>query len=112
MLAGPVGQAGLFYGVGDTRKRSPVGNQDLIGAELEPDVDRVPRLQGDPAGALIEMSFVQAQGLGPGGMQIDMPIPAGTVVTPAWHEDQGPEARSEEHTSELQSLMRISYAVF
>src|SRR3546814_3916663 len=24
----------------------------------------------------------------------------------------GPEARSEEHTSELQSLMRISYAVF
>src|SRR3546814_7046932 len=106
------------------------------------------------------MSFVQAQGLGPGGMQIDMPIPAGTVLTPAWHEDQGPEAdrdhgsqnmlaamamampgaigiavsrlpasrrrirqtagmanasrrqrkRSEEHTSELQSLMRISYA--
>src|SRR3546814_10898948 len=28
------------------------------------------------------------------------------VATPA------PEARSEEHTSELQSLMRISYAVF
>src|SRR3546814_7964570 len=26
--------------------------------------------------------------------------------------DQGKEARSEEHTSELQSLMRISYAVF
>src|SRR3546814_5196481 len=25
---------------------------------------------------------------------------------------QGPSARSEEHTSELQSLMRISYAVF
>src|SRR3546814_1999041 len=25
---------------------------------------------------------------------------------------KGPEARSEEHTSELQSLMRISYAVF
>src|SRR3546814_9414320 len=24
----------------------------------------------------------------------------------------GPDARSEEHTSELQSLMRISYAVF
>src|SRR3546814_9417949 len=27
-------------------------------------------------------------------------------------EDQAPVARSEEHTSELQSLMRISYAVF
>src|SRR3546814_4465284 len=26
--------------------------------------------------------------------------------------DQGPEHRSEEHTSELQSLMRISYTVF
>src|SRR3546814_4721613 len=25
---------------------------------------------------------------------------------------EGPERRSEEHTSELQSLMRISYAVF
>src|SRR3546814_5458906 len=27
-----------------------------------------------------------------------------------WHDSRGP--RSEEHTSELQSLMRISYAVF
>src|SRR3546814_2635811 len=27
-------------------------------------------------------------------------------------EDNFPEVRSEEHTSELQSLMRISYAVF
>src|SRR3546814_2784934 len=26
--------------------------------------------------------------------------------------DEAPSARSEEHTSELQSLMRISYAVF
>src|SRR3546814_5900705 len=30
-------------------------------------------------------------------------------ITPAW---QAPANRSEEHTSELQSLMRISYAVF
>src|SRR3546814_9282650 len=28
------------------------------------------------------------------------------------HERQLPEVRSEEHTSDLQSLMRISYAVF
>src|SRR3546814_2875547 len=27
-------------------------------------------------------------------------------------EDRSPDARSEEHTSELQSLMRLSYAVF
>src|SRR3546814_1802680 len=29
-----------------------------------------------------------------------------------WSKDRGRSARSEEHTSELQSLMRISYAVF
>src|SRR3546814_1006579 len=30
----------------------------------------------------------------------------------ACNDKRGPPARSEEHTSELQSLMRISYAVF
>src|SRR3546814_6767285 len=30
----------------------------------------------------------------------------------AWRVEEGDDARSEEHTSELQSLMRISYAVF
>src|SRR3546814_6631212 len=47
-------------------------------------------------------------------------IPAGTVhrtravgrTVNATFERQGARARSEEHTSELQSLMRISYAVF
>src|SRR3546814_2489335 len=29
-----------------------------------------------------------------------------------WDQAQGQQTRSEEHTSELQSLMRISYAVF
>src|SRR3546814_9203576 len=38
-------------------------------------------------------------------------MPAGTVIgDPKWLADR--IARSEEHTSELQSLMRISYAVF
>src|SRR3546814_5468614 len=32
-------------------------------------------------------------------------LPAGSLTPPPW-------TRSEEHTSELQSLMRISYAVF
>src|SRR3546814_11385898 len=44
--------------------------------------------------------------IGPPAM---MPVPAGaerSVTRPA------PKWRSEEHTSELQSLMRISYAVF
>src|SRR3546814_10023810 len=34
------------------------------------------------------------------------PAPGGAVLTVSWR------FRSEEHTSELQSLMRISYAVF
>src|SRR3546814_5874829 len=34
------------------------------------------------------------------------------VVVESVHEGSVPAARSEEHTSELQSLMRISYAVF
>src|SRR3546814_8131050 len=38
----------------------------------------------------------------------------GLACTPRFYEDQGypGHPRSEEHTSELQSLMRISYAVF
>src|SRR3546814_10633695 len=34
------------------------------------------------------------------------------IVAPAMAIDTVPSGRSEEHTSELQSLMRISYAVF
>src|SRR3546814_2565461 len=37
---------------------------------------------------------------------------AESVVGPAVAQIDRPEGRSEEHTSELQSLMRISYAVF
>src|SRR3546814_8589757 len=33
-------------------------------------------------------------------------------ISSAWTRSDGPCLRSEEHTSELQSLMRISYAVF
>src|SRR3546814_6828447 len=34
------------------------------------------------------------------------------IVEPRWHLHIALGGRSEEHTSELQSLMRISYAVF
>src|SRR3546814_7619688 len=33
-------------------------------------------------------------------------------IAETWQDVAGPTPRSEEHTSELQSLMRISYAVF
>src|SRR3546814_12937378 len=39
---------------------------------------------------------------------LDLPVINGVVEL----EVHGPQGRSEEHTSELQSLMRISYAVF
>src|SRR3546814_8679213 len=39
-------------------------------------------------------------------------MPVGDANVRRFFEDQGYEVRSEEHTSELQSLMRISYAVF
>src|SRR3546814_1094702 len=38
--------------------------------------------------------------------------PARAPRRQAQFEDDAPQGRSEEHTSELQSLMRISYAVF
>src|SRR3546814_3452125 len=40
------------------------------------------------------------------------PSPSGPAIAMNDLGRQGPLARSEEHTSELQSLMRISYAVF
>src|SRR3546814_8159950 len=40
------------------------------------------------------------------------PIPGVTMPNVSLVERNYPETRSEEHTSELQSLMRISYAVF
>src|SRR3546814_2088128 len=45
---------------------------------------------------------VRAELSGSGTRQLDLSVP---------HGDHGHDYRSEEHTSELQSLMRISYAV-
>src|SRR3546814_2682040 len=39
-------------------------------------------------------------------------VAAGHALQPAAEQPDAEPARSEEHTSELQSLMRISYAVF
>src|SRR3546814_5214965 len=70
-------------------------------------------------GLSIAKSYVEAQGgrieLKPARehgtiFRIAMPLGAAAVAEPAGADM--PAARSEEHTSELQSLMRISYAVF
>src|SRR3546814_2800051 len=55
------------------------------------------------------------EGICPEAVEIlkDMPCPAGTFdILRRMAPMRQMEARSEEHTSELQSLMRISYAVF
>src|SRR3546814_7334106 len=49
------------------------------------------------------------------GAALDLPSTDSPFELPTWPEvlpDINPPLRSEEHTSELQSLMRISYAVF
>src|SRR3546814_9802625 len=56
-------------------------------------------------------------GVGPAVVQLRAVQPPSTgrtwpVTIPASSEQSHMTARSEEHTSELQSLMRISYAVF
>src|SRR3546814_2553857 len=65
---------------------------------------------GKPIGGLgLVVSWLVRQN-GGAGCQLNKRVPA----KPAHHGDAGREdrVRSEEHTSELQSLMRISYAVF
>src|SRR3546814_8243890 len=58
---------------------------------------------------------------GPEDLSGERKRPLDHVLDPAWRAGRAralgiplphPEGRSEEHTSELQSLMRISYAVF
>src|SRR3546814_4311713 len=70
---------------------------------------------GDPSGA-----DVVSRAFAPGAGIPEDPVTgsAHSVLTPYWTTRLGRDAfaayqaRSEEHTSELQSLMRISYAVF
>src|SRR3546814_3892780 len=46
------------------------------------------------------------------GLNLSGPVEAGKLERLRYAGELGSAARSEEHTSELQSLMRISYAVF
>src|SRR3546814_1510725 len=69
----------------------------------------------DIVGALVDGAFI-------GGERMFGPFAAGPAMGDdegfrpglrhRWRRRQKGEERSEEHTSELQSLMRISYAVF
>src|SRR3546814_8669728 len=65
---------------------------------------------------IMHADWVMITGMIPGEnppRQLFLAVPAGEVeVLDTWHVDGMIGTRSEEHTSELQSLMRISYAVF
>src|SRR3546814_3617041 len=63
-----------------------------------------------------QMVEIVAHALHPRRRLLSCPARPGSVAPPGWtghfHERARHRRRSEEHTSELQSLMRISYAVF
>src|SRR3546814_9594776 len=77
----------------------------------------VPGAGGElPDGALQRQEGAQPlsvgrRGIGPVGADV-VPALRQALVGIAVLDDEAENARSEEHTSELQSLMRISYAVF
>src|SRR3546814_1872775 len=68
----------------------------------------------DPPGRLARLDVAQrtAAGGGESGAGADRTDADTRALRPDVRRDRHPAARSEEHTSELQSLMRISYAVF
>src|SRR3546814_5850985 len=92
------------------------------------------RLLADPLGVRGQLkriynlaripALAMPMGFSPGGLPLSLQIAAATgaeadiyAVAGVLDDEMGwtrfrPDLRSEEHTSELQSLMRISYAVF
>src|SRR3546814_9493241 len=89
----------------------PVGNPRIAMREY----DRARTIGRDPGAVLVDVNVVVAivQRLHPPVIDLQIPEPAFGNARNADHQRLvRRELRSEEHTSELQSLMRISYAVF
>src|SRR3546814_4247844 len=102
------------YALVETWRRSGGGTQALLAAERK----SVVKLAGTPtARNLTRVFFLQERLKGLGGKDsgikhvhvVGAGVMGGDIA--AWAAYKGLD-RSEEHTSELQSLMRISYAVF
>src|SRR3546814_1392719 len=77
--------------------------------EMRARIDRLD-IRAPEAGIVLERSVEPGQVVGQGGSPLFRIAKDGQVEMRALLAEQ--EIRSEEHTSELQSLMRISYAVF
>src|SRR3546814_9948468 len=72
----------------------------------------LPRLIYNPSDS-VAVGWYRVDPLGHGTASLPRPLSVGSIVLTALPPDAAVlAARSEEHTSELQSLMRISYAVF
>src|SRR3546814_10252445 len=93
---------------------SDVCSSDLLRGLQAEGGELVQRVTDAEAHAQVTVQEIDLEYIGVGLDQLDL-----TLVVGAEPADQtepshpsSPKARSEEHTSELQSLMRISYAVF
>src|SRR3546814_9810535 len=62
--------------------------------------------------ALVHSRFEVAVACDGVGSRVHVPLRQGESTLTVWEMHRPRPMRSEEHTSELQSLMRISYAVF
>src|SRR3546814_8078258 len=96
--------------IGSGPFRCNVGRNDAVGRQLHPGLDQ--RIVGIALGAVHDVD----RGLplpDPGAEIADIGVEPQIAGRREYRlEFQSPDLRSEEHTSELQSLMRISYAVF
>src|SRR3546814_9126270 len=89
------------------REHGGLGHLDVVNGQV--DVELLRALTGGPGGRGVVVGLLEGEAVTGLGFEDD---PVGVVpVVADLATDQGP-VRSEEHTSELQSLMRISYAVF
>src|SRR3546814_4556467 len=95
-------------------------SSDVCSSDLAGDPCRAARVRGPAARALGSAGAAAVLGLPAGGTRPPADRRARAAHPPAHQRaaaadpvvDAARERRSEEHTSELQSLMRISYAVF
>src|SRR3546814_4267621 len=99
----PLGDEPRVEALGLARKRPGVGDQAVLGASPDDRVEDARSLIEDGRAVDEPAIGIAVKGADHGaGLRIDL-VPA--LLSPDVE-------RSEEHTSELQSLMRISYAVF
>src|SRR3546814_7098998 len=102
-------------GLATPQQGDPVCARDTGPDALHDDAGGVLSDAGDDARASVVASFryLRLIAFGHQDVAIGQHVrPAGMVKVSGQSLDVEPSGRSEEHTSELQSLMRISYAVF